>query len=244
MSTVTHDVLKQKMRHLEQIVNISIENPDALDPVAVQEVLDRAETEIERIQSQRSNGTFKLEVSEVDSEVNMDRYFPIKVSPRREVPEGEVRQANGLWQEAVERGRRHVEDAKAQVGPLLTPGEAVEKLGVSNSTINSWRRQNKLLGLRFDKHQYLYPLFQFDSSSEQNKLSVRPHLDEVLAILGDRGAWEKAKFFLTPSPFLNGETPLDLLSAADSNDDDSESVGKGNLSRVRKLARHAGEMGS
>ncbi len=241
MSTATRDTVRQKVQQLEQIVNTSIENTDALDLAAVQNVLDRAETEIEIIRSQRSSGVFQAETSEEE----MNYYFPSinKSSPRRIVTEDELHRADEIEQRAIERGRRHIEDAKTQLGLLLTPGETAKSLGISSSTVKSWRRQNKLLGLRFDKHQYLYPLFQFVESPKQGELRVLSHLDEVLAVLGDRGAWEKAKFFLAPSPFLSGETPLALLNKAD-HGDDSDRVRKDNLSRVRRLARYTGEMGS
>jgi hypothetical protein len=72
-----------------------------------------------------------------------------------------------------------------------------ERLGVSAVTVSEWRRQGKLLGLRFDDHQYRYPLWQFAESPLQGERGVLRHLDAVLAALGDRTEWEKALFLIT-----------------------------------------------
>lgn len=162
----------------------------------------------------------------------MGRYFPTQP----EAPNADdLRLAGERWQEARERGRRYRAEAQAQVGPLLTPAETAQRLGVSPVTVNKWRRQQKLLGLRFDDHQYVYPLFQFVESPLQGERGVQRHLDAVLRALGERTAWEKALFLLAPHPRLGGQTPLEVLRQAPAADA---------IERLSRLAHHAGEMGA
>jgi hypothetical protein len=162
----------------------------------------------------------------------MDAYFP----PRSAAPTaGELHLADARWQAALERGRRYRDEAQAQVGPLLTPAETAQRLGVSPVTVNKWRRQDKLLGLRFDNHQYLYPLFQFADSPLQGERGVLRHLDGVLHVLGERTAWEKALFLLAAHPRLGGKTPVEVLR---------EKPSPAMLDRLYLLAQHAGEMGA
>ena len=71
---------------------------------------------------------------------------------------------------------------------------------MSPVTVNKWRRQDKLLGLRFDDHQYVYPLFQFADSPLAGERGVLRHLDGVLQALDECTAWEKALFLLTAHP--------------------------------------------
>ena len=116
------------------------------------------------------------------------------------------------------RERRYRDEAQAQVDPLLTPAETAQRLRVSPVTVNKWRRQDKLLGLRFDDHQYLYPLFQFAASPLQGERGVLRHLDGVLQALGQRTAWEKALFLLAAHPRLGGKTPVEVLREKPSRD--------------------------
>jgi transposase-like protein len=162
----------------------------------------------------------------------MGRYFPAQP----EAPNADdLRLADERWQAARERGRRYHAEAQAQVGPLLTPAETAQRLGVSPMTINKWRRQEKLLGLRFDDHQCVYPLFQFVESPLQGERGVLRHLDAMLRALGERTPWEKAHFLLARHPRLGGQTPLEVLRHEPSAD---------KLDRLSHLAHHAGEMGA
>ena len=90
-------------------------------------------------------------------------------------------------------------------------------------------------GLRFDDHQYVYPLFQFAASPLQGERGVLRHLDGMLHALGERMAWEKALFLLAAHPRLGGQTPVEVLREKPSPDV---------LDRLYLLAQHAGEMGA
>jgi hypothetical protein len=102
--------------------------------------------------------------------------------------------------------------------------------------VASWRAQSKLLGVQFDDHPYLYPAFQFVTAPEQGERGVLRHLDAMLAALGDRSPWWKARFLRTPAGALAGRTPLDVLSAP-------EPTAAG-LDRLLLIAHHSGELGT
>lgn len=228
MAVDTRQGVRQDLRRLEQAVEEATADPDVL--VAVRSVLRAASEAVQGIQSRSRSGAYEIPVLPERARA----YFPITAHADRTVTPEELRTADTRWGAALERGQRYRQDALAQVGPVLTPGQVAERLGVSTVTVNNWRRQGKLLALRFDDHQYLYPLFQFAESPSQGERGVLRHLDEVLAMLGDASAWEKARFFLATAPPLGGRTPLDVLRMGSKDD----------VERLRALARHSGELGS
>jgi hypothetical protein len=118
---------------------------------------------------------------------------------------------------------------------LLRPAETAPRLGVSPVTVNKWRRQDTLLGLSFDDHQYVYPLFQFAASPLQGERGVLRHLDGVLQALSKRTAWEKALFLLATHPRLGGKIPVKVLR---------QKLSLDMRDRLYLLAQHAGEMGT
>jgi hypothetical protein len=200
----------------------AIASPQAADLAAVGSVLHQAAAAVEALiaaPSAAPAATQRLE------------YFP----PSATAPTAaELEEADRRWQEALARGRHYRDEARAWVGPLLTPAQTAERLGVSAVSVSKWRRQGKLLGLRFDEHQYLYPLFQFVDSPLHGERGVLRHLDAVLGALGDRTDWEKALFLLAPLPALDDRRPLDVLRAG---------ATPATLDRIAELARYAGEMG-
>lgn len=161
-------------------------------------------------------------------------YFPVSSSPRRAVGRAARGQADAGWRAAGERGRSYRAAALTRVGPILTPGEAATRLGVSAVTLNNWRRARKLLAFRFDDHQYLYPAFQFVDAPAEGERGVLRHLGDVLAVLPFRSDWSEVQFFLAPAGALGGKTPLDVL----------RSGGADEIARLRELAQHAGDMGA
>ena len=117
---------------------------------------------------------------------------------------------------------------------MLTPQQVARRLGVSRATVASWRGKHKLLGVRFDDHQYLFPAFQFVDQPERGERGVLRYLDSVLAALGQRSPWWKARFLRTPAGALGGSSPLEVLAAA--------YPASSGLDRLLLLARHSGEM--
>jgi transcriptional regulator with XRE-family HTH domain len=219
---VTRGDVEQETQRLNAVVARAIDSPSQVNLAAVNGLLRKTASAVESL---LASPTVDL------SEERRSQYFP----PAGPVLDTEqLRVADERWQEARARGRRYRAEAQAQVGPLLTPSQTAERLGVSAVTVSKWRRQGKLLGLRFDDHQYLYPLFQFADSPLDGERGTLWHLETVLAALGDRTGWEKALFLLAPLPALHGLRPIEVLRSRPTAE---------TLARLVDLARHAGEMG-
>ena len=229
MALSSKDEVRQELRHLQLAVD---ELPDGSPAVLarIHAILTQASASVKAIQSESAMGAYDIPISPE----RMREYFPVAHRSRREVTPEEARQADAYWDTASERGRSHRTEALKRVGPVLTPREVAERLGTTTVTVNNWRRRSKLLALRFDDHQYLYPVFQFSSSPEQGEQGVLRHFAEILAMLPSASSWTKAGFFLTKAPFLGGLTPLDMLRSGTLED----------VERVRSLAARMGEMGS
>lgn len=227
LTMVTKQEVEHEVERLRDIVSQVIAGAEATDLAGVSSVLHQAMASIQSLRPASSTDGDTIAISAEQRQL----YFP----PRQDRPSGDdLRTADARWQMALARGRRYRDEARAQVGPLLTPSEAAQRLGVSTVTVNKWRRQGKLLGLRFDDHQYLYPTFQFAESPLLGERGVLRHFDDVLAALGERTEWEKALFFLDTSPRLHGKTPVAVLRQQP-----TPSV----LELLRTLAQRAGEMG-
>lgn len=173
-----------------------------------------------------------LEPQEALADDLRSRYFP----PRNSHPSAvDVELANQRWHEAAARGESFRTQARNLVGPLLTPAQARQRLGISAVTLNKWRRTQKVLGLHFDGHQNLYPAWQFAESPLQGEHGVLYGLDRVLQALGARTEWEKALFLLSTQPALHGKRPLDILALPGPS---------AQLERLLQIAPLAGEMGA
>lgn len=230
MQAVTRDEVERDLRRLEHRVQESFDASRTDELAVIRGILRQAVAAIESVRAGSLSGAYEISLSADQQAV----YFPPAGPPGPAVSQTRVREADERWGTALERGRRHRLEALGQIGPVLTPSEASARLGISGVTLNNWRRQNKLLALRFDDHQYLYPLFQFAASPDEGERGVLRHLDEILALLGDVSGWQRARFFVTPAPFLGGRTPLEAL----------RSGAPIEVDRVRRLARAAGEMGA
>ena len=69
-----------------------------------------------------------------------------------------------------------------------------------------WRSDKKIFAVQRGG-RFLYPAFQFDAQGLPRKV-----ISKVLAALGDAvGGWQTALWFVTPSGWLDGEKPVDLL---------------------------------
>lgn len=228
MPTATRDSMGRDLDRLQQAVGEAAEeSPSAL--AAISSVLRLASEAVEAIRSRATSGAYEVQLTEEQRR----RYFPPMDWVGRTVTPAEMDEANARWEAALQRGRDHRAEALEELGPVLTPRQVAERLGVSTVTVNNWRRKGKLLAVRFDNHQHLYPLFQFADSPDRGESGVLRHLDAVLAALGGKSDWWKATFFLDEAPFLGGRTPLAMLRAG----------GQKNLDRILTLAQHTGEMG-
>jgi hypothetical protein len=217
--------IRRRLVDLERDIDRATRQVPSRDLPAVREALDRA---AERVREICAGSVLPR-----PSEGQLRAYAPSRGSPRRAVDGEEMAQADARWEEGLRRGRSHRDEALAYVGPVLTPAEAAARLGVSAVTLNNWRRRNRLLALRFDGHQHLYPVFQFAASPAEGEDGTLRHFAELLALLDGAPAWAKVQFFRDPAPLLDGRTPLEVLRA-----------GKPDaLERARALARHWGEAG-
>ncbi len=171
----------------------------------VRAILREATTRIEEAASTGDSGAIVLKLPPK----RRAEYFPREGDSEPQVRD--VDETEPYWEQALAQQSRFRADALAQIGPLLPPREVAKRLGVSRATVASWRTQGKLLGVRFDDHEYLFPAWQFVSSPAEGERGVLRHLDEVSAALGDAHPWDKAKFFLTRLPALGDRRPLDVL---------------------------------
>jgi hypothetical protein len=167
--------------------------------------------------------------------LDLERYVPVAESPVGQLISAEERTvANERWTTAVARGQSYRARTLDQIGPLLTPREVSERLGISLTTVNNWRHRDKVLGVRFDDHQYLYPAWQFVGSPADGHSGVLHHLDEVVLSLGEIHPWEKARFFLAPQPLFGGRRPLEVIRHGTLIE----------IERLKELASRCGEIGT
>ncbi len=230
MAAMRKDEIVRELTRLQRAVDSVVATARPADLPAIRGVLTEAATAVEAIGVQHASGAYV-----VDLPADRRRlYFPHRADEQRPPTAEEIARADAGWHERRIEGRRFRNEALAQLGSVLTPAETAARLGVSVMTVSNWRRQDKLLGLRFDGHQYLYPAFQFAATPAQGERGVVRDLDRVLAALGERTAWEKAQYLITAWPYLHGRTPIDILR------DQGDTSGR---ERVISYARYAGEMG-
>jgi hypothetical protein len=223
--------LTDKARHVPRLVASIVEEP-LLSPQSVRqvtEILDRVENELADIRA-------RLLVSGAPSEPSssdLQRYFPVRETPRRDVSPTKLEEARAQWEQALVRGRGYRQEALEQIGPLWDRDQVAQHLGVSIPTIHSRRKRGELLAVSFDKYRYSFPAWQFVGSPVEGDTGVVRHFDEILRLLGDLPSWEKARFFVTETPPLGGRRPIDILRKGTPAQNDE----------VRKVAPHVGELG-
>ncbi len=234
MEAVRKDEITREMTRLRRAVDAVVATAQPADLPTIRGVLTEAATVVEAIGAQRTSGGYV-----VDLPVEHRRlYFPRHVDDQRPPTSDEMARADAGWRERRAEGRRFRDEALAQLGSMLTLAETAARLGVSAMTVTNWRRQGKLLGLRFDGRQYFYPAFQFAETPAEGERGVVRDLDRVLAALGDRTTWEKARYLITPWPYLRGRTSLDILRG-----DAGDAGDASDREHVIHYARHSGEMG-
>jgi hypothetical protein len=150
------------------------------------------------------------------------------------ISDADRKAAQERWATALARGRSYRARALAEIGPLLTPREVSEQLGVSVTTVNNWRHRDKLLGVRFDDHQYVYPTWQFVESPADGPRGILHHFDEILESLGRIHPWEIARFLLAKQPLFGGWTPLEVLRRGTVVE----------IDHLKEVASHPGELGA
>ena len=108
-------------------------------------------------------------------------------------------------------------------GGALSTAEIAKALRITRQAVDKRRKERKLLGVELGKKGFRYPAWQIGL----------PHLEEVLAALGDRNIWEQIAFFLNPSALLEDRTPREILQE-----------GKHNIDDVLRAASVYGEQGA
>lgn len=223
MVAVTKAVIRQDAQALARLVDEAVEHLPGEQLPAVAAILAGARNTIAALQP----------ATPPPAPSTPDDYFPASAAPSPRATPRQLREANAQWDAATARGRAQADAALNALGALLPPGEVAARLGVSTSTVNNWRTRGKLLAVRRDDHQYLYPAFQFAPSPLAGEQGLIPHFAAVLGLLGGQSAWAQAQFFLTPAQALHGATPLAILQSGD----------RDQVDRVYRLAEQSGELG-
>jgi len=194
----------------------------------VRVILQEATARIEEVRSAGDSGAVAVKIAPR----RQTEYFP-----REDFSEPEAREvdrAERYWKKVADQQPRFRAEALAQIGPLLPPRDVGERLGVSRATVATWRSQGKLLGVRFDGHEYLFPIWQFVSSPSEGERGVLRHLDRVVGALGNAHPWDKAKFFLSRHPALGDRRPIDVLRSGSADE----------VALLVQLAGQRGQLGS
>jgi hypothetical protein len=104
----------------------------------------------------------------------------------------------------------------------LTVAQVAELLGTSRQTPHDRMKSGSLLAVE-DRGMLRFPAWQFDPESENGVVSGLPGVSRLLRVSPlARIAW-----FTRSNPYLDGETPLDVLKA-------------GQVEQVSELARAVG----
>ena len=99
----------------------------------------------------------------------------------------------------------------ALIGPVWSEKSTCESLGVASSALASLREAGEILGLVTGDGVTVYPVWQF--RRREAMVEVKPNLIPAFRALCGFDAWTVAVLLHTPSPELDGLTPLDWLTA-------------------------------
>ncbi len=223
--------VRRELGNLTATVDATVERLPDQQAADVARLLRETNRSIQTLIPAPKPGTRNVPLRDAD----LERYLPVGESPvGQSISDADMRTAQERWATAIARGQSYRARALAEIGPLLTPREVSNRLGVSVTTVNNWRHRKKLLGVRFDDHQYVYPAWQFVESLVEGHSGILHHLDEVLVSLGEIHPWEKARFFLASQPLFGGRTPLEIIHRG----------ALGEINRLKDLASRNDEIGT
>jgi hypothetical protein len=117
-------------------------------------------------------------------------------------------EAASAYADALQQGQHLASSAYASVGPVLSPAQVAQRVGVTRATVHNWRQAGRLLALRPNQHTYVFPAIQFDDSTEDGLLIG---LVAVLRALADVSELGKALWLGSANPGLDGQSPADVL---------------------------------
>ncbi|MGI9183183.1 MAG: hypothetical protein ACR2H9_22110 [Longimicrobiaceae bacterium] len=110
---------------------------------------------------------------------------------------------------AYARGARAKEEILEKAGGGYRAGEVAEMLGVSPQAVHARRQRGTLLAVPQLNGEFLYPACQFTGSG------VVPGLDRFLKAFHVQSPWTRLAVLLSPSPQLEGRSPLEALLASE-----------------------------
>lgn len=150
----SHGAIQAAVRRELQALNATVD-------ATVERLPDREAAEVARLLRQTGQSIETMirapdedAIGASSPEADLERYFPVAKSPvGRSISTEERVVADERWSTALARGQSYRARALEQIGPLLTPREVADRLGISVTTVNNWRHQDQLLGVRFDDHQ-------------------------------------------------------------------------------------------
>lgn len=97
----------------------------------------------------------------------------------------------------------------ALVGPFWSADKVCASLGVTGDVLATQQETGEVLGLVTRDGETLFPVFQFQRRDDQ--VEVRPPFVPMFQILRGFDGWAIAVLVYTPSPELNGISPLDWV---------------------------------
>src|SRR3954451_14685366 len=118
---------------------------------------------------------------------------------------------------APRRGEQAKRDSLATQGDLLTAAEVAGRLSLSLADVEQRRQDGLLLALPLDDGTLGFTAWQFTDDG------LLPGLEAVLRVLPTHDPWSRVLFFKNGDPYLEGQTPLELLR-------------RGEIEPVRRLA--------
>lgn len=118
---------------------------------------------------------------------------------------------------AKRRGEQAKRDILAAQSLLLDAPAVAARLGVSREEVETRRRAGLLLALPLDDGTFGFPAWQFTDGG------LLQGLEEVLRVLPAPDPWSRLLFLQSGDPYLDDQTPLDLLQ-------------RGKIEPVRRLA--------
>lgn len=97
----------------------------------------------------------------------------------------------------------------ALMGPAWSAAKVCSSLGVTVDRLASQQDSGEVLGLVADDGVTVYPVFQFWRRGD--RVEVKPALVPIFQTLRGFDGWAVAVLVFTPSPELNGASPLEWV---------------------------------
>ncbi len=110
------------------------------------------------------------------------------------------------------RGARAKEEVLKRAGGGYRAGEVAELLGITPQAVHARRQRGTLLAVPRANGEFLYPACQFTSEG------VISGLDRFLKAFSIPEPWTQLAVLVSPSPLLEGNTPLEALRAGEAED--------------------------